>query len=82
MAQQAGELLAQVDALRTLARDAGSRLTDAELSVLPLLATYLNIAEIAKRRFVSHTTVKTQTSSIYRKLGVTSRSEAVERGGC
>ena len=79
LAQQAGEVLAQVDAMRTLGGDAGPLLTDAELRVLPLLATHLNIAEIAKRRFVSHATVKTQTISIYRKLGVTSRSGAVER---
>ena len=79
VAEQAGELLAQVNAMRTLGGDAGRLLTDAELRVLPLLATHLNIAEIAERRFVSRATVKTQTISIYRKLGVTSRSEAVER---
>ena len=54
-------------------------LTEAELRVLPLLASHLTIAEIADRQFVSRATVKTQAISIYRKLGVTGRSEAVER---
>ena len=79
MAEQASELRAQVDAMRTFSGDAGSLLTEAELGVLPLLATHLSIPEIADRRFVSRATVKTQAISIYRKLDVTGRSEAVER---
>jgi len=47
--------------------------------VLPLLATHLTIAEIAERRYVSRATIKTQAVSIYRKLEVTRRSEAIER---
>ena len=39
------------------------------------------MAEIAERQFVSGATVKTQAISIYRKLGVTLRSEAVDRAG-
>ena len=54
-------------------------LTEAELRVLPLLSTNLTIAEIALRQCVSRGTVKTPAISIYRKLGVTKRSEAVER---
>ena len=79
LVEQAGELRSQVDAMRTVSGDPAPLLTDAELRVLPLLATHLNIAEIAKRQFVSRATVKTQAISIYRKLDVTSRSEAVER---
>jgi LuxR family maltose regulon positive regulatory protein len=34
--------------------------------------------EIAGRLYVSHNTVRTQVGSIYRKLGVSSRTDAVE----
>ncbi|HEY6314467.1 MAG TPA: LuxR C-terminal-related transcriptional regulator [Streptosporangiaceae bacterium] len=53
-------------------------LTPAELRVLKLLptSTYLQIAEIL---YVSRNTVKTHLRSIYQKLGVDSRSQAIER---
>ena len=53
-------------------------LTAAELRILRLLptSTYL---QIAATLYVSRNTVKTQLRSIYQKLGVTSRSEAIER---
>ena len=51
----------------------------AELRLLPLLTTHLSFREIAERLFVSRNTVKTQAISVYRKLGVSSRSEAIER---
>jgi LuxR family maltose regulon positive regulatory protein len=35
--------------------------------------------EIASRLFISRNTVKTEAVAIYRKLGVSSRSEAIER---
>jgi LuxR family transcriptional regulator, maltose regulon positive regulatory protein len=59
----------------------GSRsgLTAAELRVLPLLATHLSFREIGERLYVSRNTIKTQAISVYRKLGVSSRSEAVSR---
>jgi LuxR family maltose regulon positive regulatory protein len=41
--------------------------------------TYLSFREIAERLFVSRNTVKTQAISIYRKLGVSSRAEAIDR---
>jgi LuxR family transcriptional regulator, maltose regulon positive regulatory protein len=53
-------------------------LTPAELRLLPYLQTHLNHREIAERLFVSRTTVKSQVISIYRKLGVSSRNEAVQ----
>jgi LuxR family maltose regulon positive regulatory protein len=56
-----------------------STLTAAELRLLPLLTTHLSFREIAARLFVSRNTVKTQAISIYRKLGASSRSEAIER---
>jgi LuxR family maltose regulon positive regulatory protein len=59
--------------------DAASGLTSAELRVLPLLQTHLSFREIGDRQFVSRNTIKTQAISIYRKLGVSSRSSAVDR---
>jgi LuxR family transcriptional regulator, maltose regulon positive regulatory protein len=56
-----------------------SSLTTAELRLLPLLPTYLTFAEIGQRLYVSQHTVKTQATSIYRKLGVSSRGQAVQR---
>ncbi|MET1019213.1 MAG: LuxR C-terminal-related transcriptional regulator, partial [Microterricola sp.] len=55
-----------------------SPLTPAELRVLPYLQTHLTIKEIAERLFVSRNTVNSEVSSIYRKLGVSSRNGAVE----
>ena len=58
---------------------AESSLTIAELRLLPLLTTHLTFREIGTRLHLSPNTVKTQAISIYRKLGATSRSAAVER---
>jgi len=55
-----------------------SSLTTAELRLLPMLVTHLTYPEIGDRLYVSRHTVKTQAMSIYRKLGVSSRTEAVE----
>ena len=54
-------------------------LTGAELRLLPYLATHLTFPEIASRLFISRNTVKTEAVAIYRKLGASSRSEAIER---
>lgn len=54
-------------------------LTPAELRLLPYLQTHLTFPEIAERLYVSRNTVRTQVGSIYRKLGVGSRAESVER---
>jgi LuxR family maltose regulon positive regulatory protein len=57
----------------------GSPLTPAELRMLPYLQTHLTIREIGERLFVSRNTVSSEVSSIYRKLGVSSRSDAVQQ---
>jgi LuxR family maltose regulon positive regulatory protein len=80
-----GILPTQVDELRS--RLDGSRgglaglssLTPAELRLVPLLSTHLSFREIGERLFVSQHTVKTQAMSVYRKLGVSSRGQAVQR---
>ncbi len=54
-------------------------LTPAELRLLPYLQTHLSIREIGERLYVSRNTVSTELASIYRKLGVSSRSDAVQQ---
>jgi len=44
-----------------------------------LLATHLSFPEIAAEMFLSRNTIKSEVMSIYRKLGVSSRSQAVAR---
>jgi LuxR family maltose regulon positive regulatory protein len=53
------------------------RLSRAELRLLPLLGTHLSFREIGAHLFLSRHTVKTQAISAYRKLGASSRREAV-----
>jgi LuxR family maltose regulon positive regulatory protein len=80
-----GVLPTQVDELRSKVDTsrggiAGvSSLTTAELRLLPLLPTRLTFAEIGQRLYVSQHTVKTQATSVYRKLGVSSRGQAAQR---
>ena len=54
-----------------------SALTGAELRLLPLLSTHLSLPEIAGEFSLSPHTIKSQAASIYRKLGASSRSQAV-----
>jgi LuxR family maltose regulon positive regulatory protein len=56
-----------------------SSLTTAELRLLPLLVTHLSFPEIGQQLYVSRHTVKTQAISVYRKLGASSRSQAIRR---
>jgi LuxR family transcriptional regulator, maltose regulon positive regulatory protein len=81
-----GTLAGQAQALQAqLAKEHGpstpgaSALTGAELRLLPLIATHMSFPEIATQMFLSRNTVKSQANSIYRKLGASSRSQAVTR---
>jgi LuxR family maltose regulon positive regulatory protein len=53
-------------------------MTAAELRVLKLLPTS-TYPEIGEALYISHNTVKTHLRSVYQKLGVSSRSEAIQR---
>jgi DNA-binding CsgD family transcriptional regulator len=64
---------------RRSARGRPSALTAAELRLLPLLSTQLPVSEIAAELFLSPHTVKSEMKSICRKLGATSRTQAVTR---
>jgi DNA-binding NarL/FixJ family response regulator len=65
-------------------RDAGvpdsiaSTLSARELEVLLLLDNHLGTDEIAKRLYISEHTVRSHVKSLMRKLGVSSRREALE----
>ena len=54
------------------------KLTQREQEVLVFLVGELSTREIAQHFYVAPSTVRTQIKSIYRKLGVSSRKEAVE----
>ena len=78
---QQGLALELVDRARTSPAPAYVEpLTERETSVLCHLPTLMSNHEIADVMHVSVNTVKTHLKSLYRKLGVTSRREAVLRG--
>lgn len=55
----------------------GSDLTEREREVLAAMAEGLTNSQIASKLFVSDSTVKSHVSSVLRKLGASSRTEAV-----
>lgn len=65
-------------AARSTDSDALATLTSTERELAHLLTSTLGIPEIARVRNVSVNTVKSQVRSIYGKLGVSSREDAVE----
>ena len=92
LAQAYGELLepglaspAAVPALKGQPQDSQARpviverLSEREREVLTRLSGMLSTAEIAAEMYLSVNTVKTHLRSIYRKLSVAHRSEAVRR---
>jgi LuxR family maltose regulon positive regulatory protein len=54
-------------------------LTAREQTVLGLLGEPLSVSQIARQLFLSRNTVRTHRRMIYRKLGVSSREEAIRR---
>jgi len=74
-----GEWITETELSIELASASAIRdLTPAELHILQYLPTHLSFPQIAGQVFVSPNTVKSQAQSVYRKLGVTSRRDAVE----
>jgi LuxR family transcriptional regulator, maltose regulon positive regulatory protein len=80
----AGRILERFDtqgARLSLAAERGTvRLTDSERAVLCFLPSHMTNEEISQALFLSVNTVKTHLRSAYRKLGVSSRREAIARG--
>ena len=54
-------------------------LTERELAILRYLPTVMSNQEIARQLYVSVNTVKTHLKQVYRKLGVASRRDAIDR---
>jgi LuxR family maltose regulon positive regulatory protein len=59
--------------------DGSEELSERELGVLRLLASNLTQREIGRELYLSLNTVKSHTRSIFRKLGVSGREQAVTR---
>jgi LuxR family transcriptional regulator, maltose regulon positive regulatory protein len=79
LVDQAAALEIDVNAMPEHGNGSAVGLTGAELRLLPLLSTHLSFREIGEELFVSRNTIKTQAISVYRKLGVSSRSDAIDR---
>ncbi len=62
------------------ARGPAEPLTEREQAVLQLLRGTLSLREIDQELYVSQNTVKSHARAIYRKLAVSTRQEAIERG--
>jgi LuxR family maltose regulon positive regulatory protein len=86
--EEPGELPARIEAaeLALRGRRPGPRraiagdLSERELAVLRLMPSSSSLREIGVSLYLSQNTIKTHTRSIYRKLGATTRDEAVSRG--
>ncbi|NMR21253.1 LuxR C-terminal-related transcriptional regulator [Cellulomonas fimi] len=62
---------------RTEATTLAEPLTRREIVVLQELSEDVTLEEIATKLFVTRNTVKSQVRSLYRKLGVSTRADAV-----
>jgi LuxR family maltose regulon positive regulatory protein len=74
---QLDALQQQLDAPSAQSSVVVTPLTPAEMRVLPYLATHLSLQQIAETLIISRNTAKSHSVAIYRKLGVSSRSDAV-----
>jgi LuxR family transcriptional regulator, maltose regulon positive regulatory protein len=76
---RARRIQSELEALQDIRLQPTPGLTRAELRLIPLLASHLSFREIGDRFSITRNTVKSQVISIYRKLGVSSRSEAIDK---
>ncbi|MGJ8721365.1 MAG: LuxR C-terminal-related transcriptional regulator [Salinibacterium amurskyense] len=77
---EVGALIKRLDGLTVLLPTRDSQaLSDRERAIARELVRGSNSAEIAETLFISVNTVKSHLKSIYRKLGVTSRVEAIHK---
>ena len=79
LVEQAETLRASLATLPVVEPGRNPGLTGAELRLLPFLTTHLSFREIGERLYLSRNTIKTQAISVYRKLGVSTRSDAMDR---
>ena len=73
------EKFAEVVRARPRDRPRGVELSERELGILRMLGGPLSERDIARELYLSHNTVHSHTKSIYKKLGVSSRSKALGR---
>jgi DNA-binding NarL/FixJ family response regulator len=64
-------------ALRRRSSAPGPLLTRRETEVLDLLKDGLSVQQVAKRLYLSESTVKTHVAKVYDKLGATNRAQAI-----
>ena len=76
LAPEAAQALIQVARAASASPAPGFDLTDREREILELMVEGLTNPEIAKRLFVSRSTIKFHVSNILSKLGASSRTEA------
>ena len=58
----------------------GEPLTERERDVLRMLQGTMSLRDIGRELYLSPNTIKTHTRTLYRKLGVSDRKDAVARG--
>ena len=66
---------------RTPRRNGKAPLSERELTILRMLTSRLSERDIGRELYLSHNTIHSHTRSIYRKLGVSSRGEALDKAG-
>lgn len=71
-------LLEQPPRPRSRSRNGLEELSDREVTILRLLRGTLSERDIGRELYLSHNTIHSHAKSIYRKLGVSSRSEALK----
>jgi LuxR family maltose regulon positive regulatory protein len=77
MREQIDELTARLTVESEARSDVLPEFTDREVEVIALLGTPMTTKEIGEELFLSRNTIKTYLRRIYRKLGASSRDEAV-----
>jgi LuxR family transcriptional regulator, maltose regulon positive regulatory protein len=84
--QGMGPMIARLEEIQKRLRESLSPgphnepLTAREIEVLRRLTSSRSLSEIASELYLSPNTIKTHTTTLYRKLGARSRSEAVKIG--
>ncbi len=78
LGEQTERLRDSLDAVPVLDHGKGSNLTAAEMRLMPYLPTHLSFREIGDQLHLSRNTIKTQAISVYRKLGVSTRGDAID----